>query len=81
MMSEISLIKRLNNRGPITLPCGMPLVIVQGYDSDEPTRTRWVRLERKCEIQDKRFPCKPYPESLWMSFKCDTESNALLKSM
>ena len=47
MMSEISLIKRLKNRGPITLPCGMPLAILQGHDSDEPTRTHWVRLERK----------------------------------
>ena len=33
MMSEISLKKRLNNRGPFTLPCGVPLLIVHGYES------------------------------------------------
>ena len=39
----------------MTLPCGMPLVIVQGYNNDEPTRERWVRCEKKYEIQGKWY--------------------------
>ena len=55
MMSEISLIKRLNNRGPITLPCGVPLLIVHGYESDEPTRTCHFSLKRNTRYRVKDF--------------------------
>ena len=35
----------------MTLPCGTPLMTLQGVDEDDPTLTCWRRLERNAEIQ------------------------------
>ena len=39
--------------GPITLPCGTPLVTGRGEDVAPPKRTCWVLSVKKSEIQDR----------------------------
>ena len=58
-LSTISLMKRMNKRGPRTLPCGTPLVTGWDFDSDELILTDCVLLDRKETIQWCRFSLMP----------------------
>ena len=53
--------------GPNTLPWGMPLSTVLYSEKDLLTLTRWVRLDRKLDIQFSKSPSMPYALSLFSS--------------
>ena len=69
MMSEISLIKRLNNRGPFTLPCGVPLLIAHGYESDEPHGHVEFSLKRNTRSRIKDYHVNARPGEHMVEFQ------------
>jgi len=58
-MSMISLINNTNSKGPITLPCTIPLQRYNRHDKQLPTRVCWVRQFKKLLILFNRLPLIP----------------------
>ena len=71
----------INNTGPSTLPCGVPLVTLLHMDFALFTTTLWWRSDRKSSIQARTFLVTLYPSSFLSSLLCGTLSNAFMKSM
>ena len=71
-ISGMSFTKTINNIGPRTLPCGMPLMTAADID------TIWAF--RRPSSEWSAFPLMPCACSLWIILRCGTESKALLKS-
>ena len=64
-----------------TLPCGTPLSTGRLLEPAEPTFTRWNLLDRNDAKHRYKFPWMPYADNLCNNLLCETESNALWKSM
>ena len=75
-----SLINITNNRGPSTLPWGIPLVTFLGSDNSPFITTCWVLLLRNDLIQWIISPLIPYCFALCISLWWGNLSNAFLES-
>ena len=78
MMSEISLIRRLNNRGPFTLPCGVSLPIVHGYESCEPHGHAEFSMKRNTRSRIKDVHVYARPRELMVDFQVGYKTNLML---
>jgi len=58
-LSMISLINNTKSKGPITLPCTIPLQRYNRHDKQLPTRVCWVRQFKKLLILFNRLPLIP----------------------
>ena len=77
---SMSLISIRNIRGPMTLPCGTPLITGRGDDSVPLTITDCVRFERNSLIHDRSLPLIPKLKAFARTILWSTLSNALAKS-
>ena len=70
----------MNRVGPKTLPCGMPLITDEDFDSAPFTLTTWVRSLRKELTYLSILPVIPYASNLHINLRWGTQSKALEKS-
>ena len=80
VFSSMSPISIRNIRGPMTLPCGTPLITGRGDDSVPFTITDYVRFERNSFIHDRSLPLIPKLKAFARTILWSTLSNALAKS-
>ena len=78
--SGISLTNIINNSGPMTLPCGIPLRTIANMDRQPSMDTCCFLPFKKSEIQHQSFPWMPYCLSFRSSHSCGTESKHFEKS-
>lgn len=71
----------MNNIGPMTLPCGIPLVTGAGLDFAPFTTTHCCLAFRNAWIQLRTLPWMPYDSIFVTRRRWGTESKAFMKSM
>ena len=76
MMSTISLMNRMNRRGPKFEPWTTPLTTSSGVKTWPSIDTDWVRPSKKHLIQPNSSCEIPYEDNLIKSFECTNESSA-----